>query len=222
MRTDVPLWRSAAGPSSRSEIDRALLAGEIDVAVHSLKDLSTVLERESRSPRCSSGRIRAMRSSAARRALRLCRPARASARAVCGGGRSSRTRAAIHVLGAARQRADAHRAPRERQVRRDHLAAAGLKRLGLSSTSANTLLRDFPPAVSQGAIGVCVRAEDVEAARWLTPLDDVAPAWPPRRSVRSCVASREDVRCRSVRSRPSPVTLCACTRASVRSMARGP
>ena len=44
MRTDVPLWAVDGRAFFTKEIDRALLANEIDVAVHSLKDLSTTLE----------------------------------------------------------------------------------------------------------------------------------------------------------------------------------
>src|SRR3569833_1468913 len=43
-RTDLPLWALAGKAVFTKEIDRALLAGEVDLAVHSLKDLSTVLE----------------------------------------------------------------------------------------------------------------------------------------------------------------------------------
>src|SRR3984885_9050519 len=44
LRTDVPLWALQGKAFFTKEIDRALLAGEVDLAVHSLKDLSTVLE----------------------------------------------------------------------------------------------------------------------------------------------------------------------------------
>ena len=44
LRTDVPLWMVGGRAFFTKEIDRALLANEIDIAVHSLKDLSTVLE----------------------------------------------------------------------------------------------------------------------------------------------------------------------------------
>src|SRR6185295_2302568 len=33
-------------------------------------------------------------------------------------------------------------------------------------------IEEVTPAVSQGAIGCCSRADDVEAARWMKPLDD--------------------------------------------------
>ena len=44
LRTDVPLWAVDGRAFFTKEIDRALLASEIDVAVHSLKDLTTTLE----------------------------------------------------------------------------------------------------------------------------------------------------------------------------------
>jgi hydroxymethylbilane synthase len=55
------------------------------------------------------------------------------------------------------------------------LAAAGLRRLELDQHISEFLsLEEFPPAVSQGAIGVCTRTGDTEAARWLQKLDDRA------------------------------------------------
>src|SRR4029077_19865717 len=44
VRTDVPLWAVGGRAFFTKEIDRALLGGEVDIAVHSLKDLSTLLE----------------------------------------------------------------------------------------------------------------------------------------------------------------------------------
>jgi len=53
------------------------------------------------------------------------------------------------------------------------LAAAGLRRLGLEANISALLPTDnFPPAVSQGVIGVACRADDTETLRWLRPLDD--------------------------------------------------
>src|SRR6202000_2001767 len=43
VRTDVPLWALKGRAFFTKEIDRALLAGEVDIAVHSLKDLATQL-----------------------------------------------------------------------------------------------------------------------------------------------------------------------------------
>ncbi len=54
------------------------------------------------------------------------------------------------------------------------LAAAGLKRLGLEHRITQHLSpEEFPPAVSQGAIGVCTRADDTLSRTWLQPLDDL-------------------------------------------------
>src|SRR5690242_7018145 len=44
LRTDVPLWQVGGRAFFTKEIDKALLSNEIDIAVHSLKDLSTVLD----------------------------------------------------------------------------------------------------------------------------------------------------------------------------------
>ncbi|MGH8211005.1 MAG: hydroxymethylbilane synthase, partial [Steroidobacteraceae bacterium] len=55
------------------------------------------------------------------------------------------------------------------------LAAAGLRRLALQEHISELLLSDdFPPAVSQGVIGVCCRRGDAETLKWLRPLDDHA------------------------------------------------
>jgi hydroxymethylbilane synthase len=43
VRTDVPLWQIGGRAFFTKEIDKALLTKEVDIAVHSLKDLSTVL-----------------------------------------------------------------------------------------------------------------------------------------------------------------------------------
>jgi hydroxymethylbilane synthase len=55
------------------------------------------------------------------------------------------------------------------------LAAAGLRRLELDQHISELLpVDEFPPAVSQGAIGVCMRTGDSDAGRWLKKLDNRA------------------------------------------------
>ena len=44
VQTEVPLWQAGGRAFFTKEIDRALLEGSVDLAVHSLKDLSTQLE----------------------------------------------------------------------------------------------------------------------------------------------------------------------------------
>jgi len=53
------------------------------------------------------------------------------------------------------------------------LAAAGLVRLGLAQHVTEYLpAESFPPAVSQGVIGVCARSGDEATLRWLAALDE--------------------------------------------------
>jgi hydroxymethylbilane synthase len=175
VRTDVPLWAIRGRAFFTKEIDRALLAGDIDVAVHSLKDLSTVLE-PGLELAATLTREDPRDVLISRTGLRLSElPAGARI-----GTSSLRRRAFL-----ARLRPDAvllelrGNVPTriERLQRGDYdailLAAAGLRRLGLQQHISELLpVDDFPPAVSQGAIGVCARADDAETLRWLQPLDD--------------------------------------------------
>jgi hydroxymethylbilane synthase len=174
---DVPLWQVGGRAFFTREIDAALAAGTIDVAVHSLKDLPTALaagltlaatlKRED--PRD------ALLSSSGAALEALPREARI-------GTSSLRRRAFI-----ARRRPDARpvelrgNVPTriERLKAGDYeaiiLAAAGVKRLGLAEHVTQYLpAGEFPPAVSQGVIGVCARADDAATLGWLQPLDDRA------------------------------------------------
>jgi hydroxymethylbilane synthase len=176
-RTDVPLWSVGGKAFFTKEIDRALLAREIDIAVHSLKDLATLLEpgthlaavlaRENPSD--------ALLSKSGAQLHELPPGARV-------GSSSLRRRAFL-----AHARADLKplelrgnvptRVERLQSGGYDAiiLATAGLKRLGLQGHITCELpVRQFAPAVSQGAIGVCTREDDEHAKRWLTVLDDRA------------------------------------------------
>jgi hydroxymethylbilane synthase len=177
LRTDIPLWAAGGRAFFTREIDRVQLAGEVDLAVHSLKDLSTliadglelaaVLERED--PRDAL----LMRQGATLREL----PTGARV------GTSSLRRRAFLL----RARPDLTmlelrgnvptRIERLSEGKYDAivLATAGLKRLGLSAHIAARLEpSDMPPAVSQGAIGVCARVGDEPALKWLRSLDHAA------------------------------------------------
>jgi hydroxymethylbilane synthase len=177
VRTDVPLWQIGGRAFFTKEIDKALLANEIDIAVHSLKDLSTVLESgiELAAALAREDPRDAVISRSGARLMDLPRGARV-------GTSSLRRRAFI-----ARARPDLQllelrgNVPTriERLKNGDYdaiiLAAAGLRRLGLEQNISELLsLQEFPPAVSQGAIGVCMRTADAEAGRWLQKLDDHA------------------------------------------------
>ena len=176
VRVDVPLWAVRGRAFFTKEIDRALLEDRIDVAVHSLKDLPTAME-----PGLALAAV--LKREDPRDAI------------------VSRTGAPLSQLpqgarigtSSLRRRAFLTRARRdllllelrgnvptrlERLERGDYdaivLAAAGLKRLGLEHRITQHLApEEFPPAVSQGAIGVCTRADDALARTWLQPLDDL-------------------------------------------------
>jgi len=177
VQSNVPLWQTGGRAFFTKEIDRALLAGTVDVAVHSLKDLATQIEpgvelaatlpREDCRDALVSGSGAAL--AALPRGARI-------------GTSSLRRRAFL-----ARARGDAvllelrgnvpTRIQRLRGGDYDAiiLAAAGLKRLGLADQVSEYLAPEaFPPAVSQGVIGVCARSGDAATLRWLTPLDDRA------------------------------------------------
>jgi hydroxymethylbilane synthase len=177
VRTDVPLWQIGGRAFFTKEIDKALLSNEIDIAVHSLKDLSTVLESgielaaalEREDPRD------ALLSRSGARLVDLPRGARVGTSSLRRRAFVARARPDIELLelrGNVPTRI-------ERLKNGDYdaiiLAAAGLRRLGLDQHISELLsLEEFPPAVSQGAIGVCMRTGDAEAGRWLQKLDERA------------------------------------------------
>ena len=177
LRTDVPLWAVRGRAFFTKEIDRALLEDRIDVAVHSLKDLPTTLE-----PGLALAAV--LRREDSRDAVvsrtgaelqRLPRGARVGTSSLRRRAFLARARpdlALLELRGNVPTRL-------ERLERGDYdaiiLAAAGLRRLGLEQRITQLLSpQDFPPAVSQGAIGVCARADDRHACDWLQPLDDPA------------------------------------------------
>jgi hydroxymethylbilane synthase len=174
VRVDVPLWAVRGRAFFTKEIDRALLEDRIDVAVHSLKDLPTAMEP-----------------GLALAAVLMREDPRDALVSRTGVPLSQLPRGARIGTSSLRRRAFLSRARRdltllelrgnvptrlERLDRDDYdaivLAAAGLKRLGLEQRITESLsAEEFPPAVSQGAIGVCTRADDRNSSEWLQPLD---------------------------------------------------
>jgi len=177
MRTDVPLWAVDGRAFFTKEIDRALLANEIDVAVHSLKDLSTVLEN-------GVELVAVVERQDPRDAL-LTRSGASFANLPAGsrvGTSSLRRRAflahlrpdiqAIELRGNVPTRVEKLQKGEYDAI---ILASAGLARLGLDKhITARLPVADFTPAVSQGAIGCCARAGDAEASRWMKGLDNAS------------------------------------------------
>jgi len=174
---EVPLWQTEGRAFFTREIDEALTRGTIDVAVHSLKDLPTAL-----APGLALAATLARedpRDALLTHAGETLRQLPPRSRI---GTSSLRRRAFL-----ARIRPDAvpvelrGNVPTriERLKRGDYeaiiLAAAGVARLGLGQHVTEFLSPwEFPPAVSQGVIGVCVRADDEATLRLLRALDDAA------------------------------------------------
>jgi hydroxymethylbilane synthase len=175
VQTEVPLWQVGGRAFFTREIDRALLVGTVDVAVHSLKDLSTQIE-----PGLTLAATLARADPRDALVSRSGAPLRQLPPGVRIGTSSLRRRAFL-----ARARADAQllelrgNVPTriERLQRGDFeaivVAAAGLERLDLGRYVSEYLSpEDFPPAVSQGVIGVCARVTDEATLRWLAALDN--------------------------------------------------
>ena len=156
-QSEVPLWQTRGQAFFTREIDRALLDEEVDVAVHSLKDLPTQLD--------------------AGLALAALLP-RADPRDVLGKRRERRAFLARLRPDATLLELRGNVPTRIERLQRGEydaivLAAAGLARLGLAQHATEYLAPEsFPPAVSQGVIGICARSEDEATLRWLAALDD--------------------------------------------------
>ena len=157
------------------EIQRAILSGEADVAVHSLKDLPTDLvpglllaavpERES----APTFWFRTLH-----RLSTICRRAPASAQVACGGRRNCvHARPDLQVM-PIRGNVDTRlRKLDEGQFDALVLAEAGLKRLGFANRISHVLPLDVMlPAVGQGALGIECRDDDASTRAALTALDD--------------------------------------------------
>lgn len=155
------------------EIDAAMLAGEIDLAVHSAKDMPTAfplgIDIVAYLPRED---VRDALISATATSL-----ADLPQGAVIGTA-SLRRRALVKRLRPdvsttlLRGNVETRLGKAESgEIHATLLAIAGLKRLGLANRAAAILdIHDFPPAVGQGAIAITARPDDETAARALAPI----------------------------------------------------
>ena len=154
------------------ELDRALLAGEIDCAVHSMKDVETI--------RPETIRIVAMLPRAAVEDRLIGADSIADLREGAIIGTSSPRRAAqLKALRPDLQTTLLRGNVATRMARvaagdidATLLAAAGLDRLGRPDVGATIPVETLLPAVSQGAVGIECRADDDRAAILLGAIDD--------------------------------------------------
>ncbi|AKR57468.1 porphobilinogen deaminase [Youhaiella tibetensis] len=172
--TDRPLSEVGGKGLFTKEIEAALLAGEIDLAVHSSKDMATrlpdglelsvFLERED---------VRdAFLSFVARDVDGLPRGARFGTSSIRRAAQILRFRPDLEIV--------PFRGNVDTRIRKltdgvadgTLLAAAGLNRLGRSGEAASLLdPRRFPPAPAQGAIGIEIRSEDARTRELVAVLD---------------------------------------------------
>ncbi len=171
---DRPLAEIGGKALWTKELERALLDGEIDIAVHSMKDVETV--------RNAAFAVTAMLPRADVRDRLI---GAASVADLASGARvgTSSPRRAAQLL---RQRPDLNIVPLRGNVatRLRHigdgnadatlLAAAGLDRLAMASIGAAIATTELLPAASQGAIGIDHLADRTALAAFLAPVNDPA------------------------------------------------
>src|SRR5262245_50732886 len=174
---DRPLTDIGGKGLFTKEIDSALIDGAIDLAVHSAKDLPTVLPRELLI-------VGYLPREDARDAL-ISRQAASLEELGHGAlvGTASLRRQALVRRARPDLRVTLLRGNVETRLRKldegvvdaTLLAAAGLNRLGQGDAATALLsLEAFPPAVGQGAIAICTRIDDDVTRDALEPIVDAA------------------------------------------------
>jgi hydroxymethylbilane synthase len=181
---DQPLPEIGGKGVFTAELEKALLAGEIDIAVHSLKDLPV-----DESPGLTIGAI-AEREDVrdvlvAKNGWTLATLPRGAVVGTCSLRREAQLRMARADLTIRQIRGNVEtrlRKVTEGEYDATVLAAAGLLRLGLLESVTDWLpLESMLPAPGQGALAVQCRNDDVQAIAWLGAIDD--------RTVRSAVTA---------------------------------
>ena len=170
---DRPLAEVGGKGLFTKEIEQALLDGAIDMAVHSMKDVPTVLpdgleiacflpREDPRDVLFGAPSIAALARGAVLGTSSLRRQAQV---------RNLRPDIAVKPLrGNVQTRL---RKLAEGEADATLLAAAGLRRLGMEDSGGTTLaVEEMLPAVAQGAVGIEIRADDDAVRQRLSPLGD--------------------------------------------------
>ncbi|MGH6804604.1 MAG: hydroxymethylbilane synthase, partial [Methyloceanibacter sp.] len=176
---DKPLRDFGGKGLFTKEIDEALLHGDVDMAVHSMKDLETDLPAglciAAILPR---GDVRdAFISTKARFLAELPPGSAVGTSSLRRQAQIMRLRPDLRVVNFRGNVETRLKKLAEGQADATLLALAGLERLGLASHATSILsTEEMLPAVAQGAIGVTCRSDDARTRSLLEPLDDTASA----------------------------------------------
>jgi len=177
--TDRPLAEAGGKGLFAKEIEDALAAGVIDIAVHSTKDLPTFLPdglllaaflpREDVRDVFISSKAKTLRELAPGATVGTASPRRHAM--------VMRTRPDLHVIPFRGNVETRLRKLDDGLVDATVLALAGLKRLGLVQAATCILsIDEFLPAVGQGAVCVEIRADDAHTRDLVGAIDDPATA----------------------------------------------
>ena len=176
---DKPLRDFGGKGLFTKEIDEALLSGDVDLAVHSMKDLETDLPAglciAAILPRAD---VRdAFISDQAPTLAELPPGAVVGTSSLRRGAQLRRLRPDLRVVDFRGNVETRLKKLGDGQVDATLLALAGLERLGLASHATSILsTEDMLPAVAQGAIGVTCRSDDADMRALLEPLNDAVSA----------------------------------------------
>jgi hydroxymethylbilane synthase len=172
---DRPLADAGGKGLFAKEIEEALLAGAIDLAVHSAKDMPSILpyglvltaflKREDPRDAFISHKARSLSELPRGAAVGTSSPRRQAL--------TRRLRPDLRIVDLRGNVETRLRKIAEGAADATLLALAGLKRLGFEDVATKVLeIDEFLPAVAQGAIGVETRADDDRTRAFLAPIND--------------------------------------------------
>jgi len=176
---DRPLHEIGGKGLFTKEIEEALIAGTIDLAVHSMKDVATwlppgleiacLLARDDPRDAFLSPRARTLRELPPGAVLGTASPRRAA--------QALNLRPDLRIVSIRGNAGTRLRKLAAGECDATLLSLAGLRRIGEEGAITSILSTDeMLPAVAQGAIGIECRADDLATRQRLAPLNDAAAA----------------------------------------------
>jgi hydroxymethylbilane synthase len=177
--TDRPLIEAGGKGLFTKELEEALFAGDIHLAVHSMKDMpallpdgleiAAILEREDPRDAFVSLKYKSLAEMPAGAVIGTSSPRRQA--------QALRARPDLQVVGFRGNVETRLRKLDEGVADATFLACAGLNRLGLSQHITERIGTEVMlPAVAQGAVGIEIRSDDLDTTRLAAPLNDAPTA----------------------------------------------